>query len=106
MTAPDYAIPISLTVGKHAALTMVAIAAATGDAAEVPAKLSKPVFGGNLEGFRRVNSTRWGQGQDTTDRGNEGSSSRRYFFFPCMREEWIFRSNMEPPSSTTTTLTS
>lgn len=34
------------TVGKHAALTMVAIAPATGAAAEVPANSSNPEAGG------------------------------------------------------------
>jgi len=34
---------VALTVGKHAALTMVAIAAATGAAAEVPKNGFRPV---------------------------------------------------------------
>lgn len=39
------------TVGKHAALTMVAIAPATGAAAEVPGNSSNPEAGGWFHGY-------------------------------------------------------
>lgn len=45
---------MSLTFGKHAALTTVAMAAATGAEAEVPEKSSKPIVRGCLHGASKI----------------------------------------------------